>query len=197
MREAKITRDTSETKISFSLDLDGSGKSKISTGIAFLDHMLQLFAKHGFFDLNVEANGDLEVDYHHLVEDMGIAMGQAVREALGDKSGIKRYGFFILPMDETLATVALDLSNRGYLVYQVECLNPQVRDFNINLFKEFFQAFANEVACNLHIRLEHGAEPHHVAEAIFKAFAKALDMATNIEPRLAGQVPSTKGTLSK
>lgn len=197
MREAEITRDTKETKISFKLNIDGSGQADISTGIAFLDHMLQLFARHGFFDLSIEAKGDIEVDYHHLVEDMGISMGQAVKEALADKAGIRRYGFFVLPMDETLATVALDISNRGYLVYDVDCPNPQVRDFNIHLFKEFFQAFANEVACNLHIRLEYGDEPHHVAEAIFKGFAKALDLATQAEPRLAGKVPSTKGTLSK
>jgi len=197
MREAEVKRDTKETKISFKLNIDGTGQANVSTGIAFLDHMLQLFARHGFFDLSVEAKGDIEVDYHHLVEDMGIAMGQAVKKALSDKAGIRRYGFFILPMDETLATVSLDISNRGYLVYDADCQNPQVRDFNINLFKEFFQAFANEVACNLHVRLEYGDEPHHVAEAIFKAFAKALDIATQSEPRLAGQVPSTKGTLSK
>ena len=197
MREVEITRDTKETKISFKLNIDGSGQADISTGIAFLDHMLQLFARHGFFDLSIEAKGDIDVDYHHLVEDMGISMGQAVKEALSDKAGIRRYGFFVLPMDETLATVALDISNRGYLVYDVDCPNPQVRDFNIHLFKEFFQAFANEVACNLHIRLEYGDEPHHVAEAIFKGFAKALDLATQAEPRLAGKVPSTKGTLSK
>ena len=197
MREAEITRDTKETKISFKLNIDGSGRADVSTGIAFLDHMLQLFARHGFFDLSIEAKGDIDVDYHHLVEDMGISMGQAVKEALSDKAGITRYGFFVLPMDETLVTVALDISNRGYLVYEVDCQNPQVRDFNIHLFKEFFQAFANEVACNLHIRLEYGDEPHHVAEAIFKAFAKALDMATQPEPRLEGQIPSTKGTLSK
>ena len=197
MREAEITRDTKETKISFKLNIDGSGQADISTGIAFLDHMLQLFARHGFFDLSIEAKGDIDVDYHHLVEDMGISMGQAVKEALSDKAGIRRYGFFVLPMDETLATVALDISNRGYLVYDVDCPNSQVRDFNIHLFKEFFQAFANEVACNLHIRLEYGDEPHHVSEAIFKGFAKALDLATQAEPRLAGKVPSTKGTLSK
>ena len=197
MREAEITRDTKETKISFKLNIDGSGHADVSTGIAFLDHMLQLFARHGFFDLSIEAKGDIEVDYHHLVEDIGISMGQAFKGALSDKAGIRRYGFFVLPMDETLATVALDISNRGYLVYEVDCQNPQVRDFNIHLFKEFFQAFANEVACNLHIRLEYGDEPHHVAEAIFKGFAKALDMATKPEPRLEGQIPSTKGTLSK
>ena len=197
MREAEITRDTKETKISFKLNIDGSGHADVSTGIAFLDHMLQLFARHGFFDLSIKAKGDIEVDYHHLVEDIGISMGQAVKGALSDKAGIRRYGFFVLPMDETLATVALDISNRGYLVYDVDCQNPQVRDFNIHLFREFFQAFANEVACNLHIRLEYGDEPHHVAEAIFKGFAKALDLATQPEPRLAGKVPSTKGTLSK
>ena len=197
MREAEITRDTKETKISFKLNIDGSGQADVSTGIAFLDHMLQLFARHGFFDLSIEAKGDIEVDYHHLVEDIGISIGQAFKVALSDKAGIRRYGFFVLPMDETLATVALDISNRGYLVYDVDCQNPQVRDFNIHLFREFFQAFANEVACNLHIRLEYGDEPHHVAEAIFKGFAKALDLATQAEPRLAGKVPSTKGTLSK
>ncbi|MEC8044198.1 MAG: imidazoleglycerol-phosphate dehydratase HisB [Verrucomicrobiota bacterium] len=197
MRKAEITRETKETKISFKLNIDGSGIATVSTGIAFLDHMLQLFAKHGFFDLEVEASGDLDVDYHHLVEDMGIAMGQAVKKALSDKAGIQRYGFFVLPMDETLATISMDISNRGYLVYKVACQNYQVRDFNIHLFKEFFQAFANEVACNLHIRLEHGDEPHHIAEAIFKGFAKALDMATKPETRLEGQVPSTKGTLAK
>ena len=197
MRTADITRDTQETKISLKLNIEGTGKAEIETGVAFLDHMLQLFARHGYFDLSVSAKGDLEVDYHHLVEDMGIAMGQAVKQALSEKAGIQRYGFFVLPMDETLVTVAMDISNRGYLFYMVECQNSQVRDFNIHLFKEFFQAFANEVACNLHIRLEHGEEPHHIAEAIFKGFAKALDMATRPEPRLSGLVPSTKGTLSK
>ena len=196
MRTAEITRDTQETKISLKLNIEGTGKAEVETGVAFLNHMLQLFARHGYFDLSVSAKGDLEVDYHHLVEDMGIAMGQAVKQALSEKAGIQRYGFFILPMDETLVTVAMDVSNRGYLNYKVECQNSQVRDFNIHLFKEFFQAFANEVACNLHIRLEHGQEPHHIAEAIFKGFAKALDMATRPEPRLSGLVPSTKGTLS-
>ena len=196
-RTSKVTRKTNETDIEIMLNLDGSGGGEISSGIPFLNHMLDLFSRHGFFDLSIQAKGDIEIDYHHLVEDMGISMGQAFKEALGDKSGIKRYGFFILPMDETLVTVSLDLSNRPFLVYDVNSSISMVRDFNIQLFKEFFQAFANEVACTLHIRLEHGAEPHHVAEAIFKAFAKALDMATNIEPRLAGQVPSTKGTLSK
>ena len=195
-RTAVVNRDTKETQITINLSLDGTGKGEVSTGIPFLDHMLTLFSRHGFFDLSIKAEGDIQIDYHHLVEDMGISLGQAVRDALGDKAGIRRYGFFVLPMDETLVTVALDLSNRGFLVYDADPSITLVRDFNIQLFKEFFQAFANEVACNLHGRLEHGEEPHHVAEAIFKAFAKALDMATQIEPRLDGEIPSTKGTLS-
>ena len=195
-RTAVVKRDTKETQIQIDLGLDGSGKGEISTGIPFLDHMLTLFSKHGFFDLTIKAEGDIQIDYHHLVEDMGISLGQAFRDALGDKSGIKRYGIFVLPMDETLVTVALDLSNRGILVYDADPPVSLVRDFNIQLFKEFFQSFANEVACNLHIRLEHGTEPHHVAEAIFKGFAKALDLATQIESRLGGSIPSTKGTLS-
>ena len=195
-RTAEVNRDTQETQIEINLGLDGTGQGEISTGIPFLDHMLTLFSRHGFFDLSIKAEGDIQVDYHHLVEDMGISLGQAFREALGDKSGIRRYGFFVLPMDETLVTVALDLSNRGYLVFEADLSVSLVRDFNVQLFKEFFQAFANEVACNLHIRLEHGDEPHHVAEAIFKGFAKSLDIATQIEPRLEGRIPSTKGTLS-
>ena len=195
-RTAVVNRDTKETQITINLSLDGTGKGEVSTGIPFLDHTLPLFSRHGFFDLSIKAEGDIQIDYHHLVEDMGISLGQAVRDALGDKAGIRRYGFFVLPMDETLVTVALDLSNRGFLVYDADPSITLVRDFNIQLFKEFFQAFANEVACNLHVRLEHGEEPHHVAEAIFKAFAKALDMATQIEPRLDGEIPSTKGTLS-
>ena len=164
--------------------------------IPFFDHMLDLFSRHGFFDLSIQATGDIEIDYHHLVEDMGICLGQAFKKALSDKAGISRYGFFHLPMDETLATVAVDLSNRPYLIWRVPSDLTMVRDFNIQLFKEFFQAFANEVACNLHICLEHGEEPHHVAEAIFKGFAKSMDLATQLEPRLDGRIPSTKGTLS-
>ncbi len=193
---AKIQRKTSETQISLELSINGSGENEISTGIPFLDHMLELFSRHGFFDLNIEAKGDLEIDYHHLVEDLGIALGQAFSKALGDKSGIKRYGYFVAPMDETLVTTAVDLSNRPYLFWQVSVESALVRDFNIQLFKEFFQSFANEVACNLHIRLEHGEEPHHVAEGIFKSLAKCMDMATTTEHRLQGKVPSTKGTLS-
>ena len=195
-RTAEVTRNTNETQIVVSVNLDGTGMGEISTGIPFFDHMLQLFSKHGYFDLSIEAKGDIDIDYHHLVEDMGITLGQAFKLALADKAGIKRYGFFVLPMDETLVTVALDLSNRAFLVFDAPLPVSMVRDFNVQLFKEFFQSFTNEAGCNLHIRLEHGKEPHHVAEAIFKGFAKALDQATNLEPRLNGGVPSTKGTLS-
>jgi imidazoleglycerol-phosphate dehydratase len=195
-RTAEVTRNTNETQIVVSINLDGTGMGEISTGIPFFDHMLQLFSKHGYFDLSIEAKGDIDIDYHHLVEDMGITLGQAFKLALADKAGIKRYGFFVLPMDETLVTVALDLSNRAFLVFDAPLPVSMVRDFNVQLFKEFFQSFTNEAGCNLHIRLEHGKEPHHVAEAIFKGFAKALDQATNLEPRLNGGVPSTKGTLS-
>ena len=195
-RTSEVTRNTNETQIMVSLNLDGSGEGEISTGVPFMDHMLELFSKHGFFDLEIKAKGDIDIDYHHLVEDMGITLGQAFSEALGEKAGIKRYGFFVLPMDETLVTVALDLSNRAFLVFDAPLPISMVRDFNVQLFKEFFQAFANEAGCNLHIRLEHGKEPHHVAEAMFKGFAKALDLATSLEPRLNGGIPSTKGTLS-
>ena len=195
-RIAQLTRNTKETQIQMELNVDGSGVSEIDTGIPFFDHMLTLFAKHGLFDLKVKATGDLDVDYHHMVEDTGIVLGQLVKKALGDKRGIRRYGFFLLPMDESLARVVLDLSNRQAFVYKVAYQFPMVRDFNIVLVKEFFQAFANEAACNLHINLEYGKEPHHIAEAIFKAFARALDVATSVDPRMADALPSTKGTLS-
>ncbi len=195
-RIAEVVRKTSETQIEIILCLDGSGRGEISTGVPFLDHMLDLFSRHGFFDLTIKATGDIEIDYHHLVEDLGICLGQAFKNALDNKSGIRRYGFFLLPMDETLASVAVDLSNRAYLVWNVASKQTGVRDFNIQLFKEFFQAFASEVACNLHICLKHGEEPHHIAEAIFKGFAKSMDIATSLEPRLKGEIPSTKGTLS-
>ena len=196
-RIGEVSRETNETCVNLSLNLDGEGKGEINTGAPFFDHMLELFARHGFFDLSVDARGDVEVDYHHLVEDTGLALGQAVRKALGNRAGITRYGFFVLPMDETLVTVSLDLSNRPYLVYNAEPPVTFVRDFNVNLFKEFFQAFANEAGANLHVRLEYGEEPHHVVEAVFKGFARALDAATRYEPRLGGAIPSTKGTLSE
>jgi len=195
-RIAELTRNTKETQIQMELNVDGTGVSEIETGIPFFDHMLTLFARHGLFDLRVKVVGDIEVDYHHTVEDAGIVLGQLVKNALGEKRGIRRYGFFILPMDESLARVALDLSNRQAFVYNVDYKDPMVRDFSIGLVKEFFQAFANEAGCNLHIHLEYGEEPHHIAEAIFKCFARALDVATTIDPRLGDALPSTKGTLS-
>ena len=196
-RIATIERNTQETQIKMELNLDGTGVSEIDTGIPFFDHMLTLFAKHGLFDLKLKAAGDIDVDYHHMVEDTGIVLGQCLKKALGEKRGIRRYGFFLLPMDESLARVALEQSNRQAFVYKVDFKFPMVRDFNIVLIKEFFQAFANDAACNLHINLEYGEEPHHIAEAIFKGFARALDMATTIDPRMGDALPSTKGTLSK
>lgn len=189
-------RTTAETSIELTLKIDGKGKADVATGIAFFDHMLTLFARHGLFDLTLRAKGDIEVDYHHTVEDVGIVLGQAFRQALGDRRGIQRYGFWVLPMDETLVQVALDLSNRPYLVYRADCPMPMVRDFNIILIREFCQAFANNAGANLHVTLSYGDEPHHIAEAIFKALARALDAATRIDPRLGGDLPSTKGLLS-
>ena len=194
-RTAKLTRNTKETRIQAELNIDGSGESSIDTGIPFFDHMLTLFSRHGLFDLTVKADGDIDVDYHHTVEDTGIVLGQLVKEALAEKKGICRYGFFLLPMDECLARVAVDLSNRQAFVYKVEASDTMVRDFSIGLVKEFFQAFANEACCNLHVNLEYGEEPHHVAESIFKSFARALDSATQIDPRLGDSIPTTKGML--
>ena len=194
-RIGNISRNTQETQIELTLKVDGAGRADVDTGVPFFDHMLTLFARHGLFDLTVKATGDIEVDYHHTVEVVGIALGEAFKQALGDKKGIFRYGFFILPMDECLARVALDLSNRVVFVYDVEATNFMVRDFNICLVREFFQGFAMAVGANLHMKLEYGDEPHHIAEALFKCAARALDAATKIDPRQAGSVPSTKGTL--
>ena len=193
-RTANIKRITGETAIELELNIDGQGKSNINTGIPFLNHMLTLFAKHGFFDLKVEAKGDIEVDYHHTVEDLGLVMGDAISKALGDRAGICRYGSFLLPMDEALAQVALDLSNRPYLVYNVKCPAPVVGDIDVQLFHEFFQALAVKSGMNLHIDLIRAGETHHALEAVFKAFARALDGATQIDPRIQG-VMSTKGVL--
>lgn len=194
-RIATVTRKTAETEIVLTLALDGRGAAKIDTGVAFFDHMLTLFAKHGLFDLTVKARGDLDVDYHHTVEDVGLVLGQAIKQALGDKVGIKRYGFFLLPMDESLARVAIDVGGRPHLVYNAEVTTMFVRDFNIVLVKEFCRALSNALGANLHIQLVYGEEPHHVAEAIFKCLARALDVATQIEPRAADLLPSTKGTI--
>lgn len=194
-RTASLARKTAETDIQLRLVVDGTGRSSIATGVPFFDHMLTLFAKHGQFDLEVVCKGDVEVDYHHTVEDVGIVLGDAFRQALGDKKGIARYGFFYVPMDEALARVVVDLSGRAALVYDVNAPTMYVRDFNLILVKEFARSFSNTLACNLHVKLEYGEEPHHVAEAIFKALARALDAATRVDPRLAGQIPSTKGLL--
>lgn len=194
-RIAKTSRETAETRIAMQLKLDGTGQGAIATGIPFFDHMLVLFAKHGLFDLDVKAEGDVEVDYHHTVEDVGLVLGGLFKEALGDKKGIRRYGFFILPMDECLSRIALDFSNRPVLVYEVAAPNYLVRDFNLLLVKEFFRAFANAAGLNLHVKLEYGEEPHHIAECLFKCLAKALDMATQVDPRVPNGLPSSKGTL--
>lgn len=194
-RVATVSRKTAETDISITLAIDGTGQSRIGTGVGFFDHMLTLFAKHGLFDLTVKAKGDVDVDYHHTVEDVGLVLGQAFKKALGDKVGIKRYGFFILPMDEALARVAVDVGGRPHLVYRVEPPSMFVRDFNLVLVKEFCRALSNALGANLHVELVYGEEPHHVAEAVFKALGKALDGATQIEPRASDLLPSTKGSL--
>lgn len=194
-RVATVHRKTAETDIALTLAIDGAGQSTIATGIPFFDHMLTLFAKHGLFDLTVRAKGDVEVDYHHTVEDVGLVLGQAFKEALGDKLGIRRYGFFLLPMDESLARIAVDVGGRPVLVYEANPPTMFVRDFNIILVKEFCRAFSNALGCNLHVHLVYGEEPHHVAEAIFKGLARALDVATQVDPRAADALPSTKGQL--
>ncbi len=195
-RIASRTRNTSETRIQMELNLDGTGKADISTGIPFFDHMLELFTHHGMIDLSLRAEGDLSVDYHHTVEDVGIVLGEAVKEALGDKAGICRYGFFLLPMDECLCRFVMDLGNRPHLVYRVGSVQGMVRDFNIVLVREFFQAFANSAGANVHIELLYGDEPHHIAESIFKGFGRTLDACTKEDPRRKGAIPSTKGSLA-
>lgn len=194
MRKYSISRDTAETKIELELNIDGTGKSDIKTGIGFLDHMLTLFTKHGLFDLRVVCDGDLEVDQHHSVEDIGIALGQAFYQALGTKEGITRYATITTPMDEALSTVSLDISGRSYLVYNVEGLKDKVGNFDTELVEEFFLAFANNARVNLHINLAYGRNSHHIIESIYKGFGRALDQATLKNPRIEG-VPSTKGVL--
>ena len=193
-RFAAVRRTTRETDIEVKISLDGTGRGQIDTGIPFMDHMLELFARHGFFDLEVKAVGDLAVDYHHTMEDLGLVLGDALAKALGDKAGIRRYGNMILPMDETLVLVALDLSGRPCLVFDVKSPAPQVKDIDVRLFHEFFQALSVKAGMNLHVKMLAGEEVHHVYEAIFKGFAKALDQAVSIDPRVVG-VLSTKGSL--
>jgi imidazoleglycerol-phosphate dehydratase len=194
-RTSTIDRSTRETQIRLTLNLDGSGTGSWQTGVGFLDHMLELFTRHGAFDLAVEAKGDLQVDQHHTVEDVGICLGQAVKQALGDKAGIRRYGHFTLPMEETLCTTAIDLSGRYYLVFNAPFATAKIGDFDTELVEDFFQAFAANALCNLHVLVHYGRNSHHVAEAIFKSTARALRMAVEADSRMTG-VPSTKGTLS-
>jgi imidazoleglycerol-phosphate dehydratase len=193
-RSATIHRKTAETDVQLMLDVDGSGKAEIATGVGFFDHMLALLAKHAAIDLAIQAAGDLEVDQHHTVEDVGICLGQAVREALGDKSGIRRYGYFALPMDEALVTSAIDLGGRPFFVFQADFPAPKIGQFDSELVADFWQAFSVHAACNLHIMLHYGRNSHHIAEAIFKATARALRNAVEPDPRLT-DIPSTKGTL--
>lgn len=196
VRNATISRDTSETKIRLSLSLDGVGKSTISTGIGFFDHMLTLFAKHSLFDLDVQATGDLHVDHHHTVEDVGICLGKALSVALGDKKGIFRYGSCTLPMDETLVTTAVDLSGRIAFCFQALFLTEKIGEFDTQLVCEFWNAVSTNALMNFHVMLHHGENSHHISEGIFKSAGRALRAATEIDPRQTG-VPSTKGTLSE
>lgn len=193
-RKAIVSRKTNETDISIVLNLDGTGKAEIETGIGFFDHMLNSFARHGLFDLKVKVEGDLFVDCHHTIEDTGIVLGQAIKEALGDKKSIKRYGSMMLPMDETLVLAALDLSGRPYLVFDANFTTDRVGYFDTEMVKEFFYAVSYAAGMNLHIKQMAGSNNHHIIEAIFKAFAKALDEATMVDPRIT-DVLSTKGTL--
>ncbi len=193
-RTAECRRKTKETDITLSLNLDGQGKSEINTGIPFFDHMLDGFARHGLFDLNVRVKGDIEVDSHHTIEDTGIVLGQAIAKALGDKAGIRRYGYFILPMDETLALAAIDLSGRPYLKYQADFTADRLGSMDTEMVREFFYAVSYSAGMNLHLKIMEPGNNHHMAEALFKAFGKALDMAVSDEPRMQ-EVWSTKGSL--
>ncbi len=194
VRSAVIERVTKETRIKLSINLDGTGVAKVCTSVPFLDHMLDLFARHGLFDLTVEAQGDIDIDFHHTVEDVGIVLGQVIKDALGDKKGIRRYGQATVPMDETLASVAVDLSGRPYLVYNVRLPKVKIGEFDVELAREFFQALVNNLGANLHINVMYGDNVHHILEACFKATARALDLASQIDSRVEG-VLSTKGKL--
>ncbi|MEX0818739.1 MAG: imidazoleglycerol-phosphate dehydratase HisB [Pirellulaceae bacterium] len=194
-RTAKIDRSTNETEITLELNLDGSGQARIETGVGFFDHMLELLTRHAVIDLSVTAKGDLHVDQHHTVEDVGICFGQAIKQALGDKAGIRRYGHFTLPMEETLVTAAIDLSGRYFMVFNADFPSQKIGDFDSELVEDFWQATAANALANLHVVLHHGRNSHHISEAIFKGAARALRMAVETDPRMPG-VPSTKGTLS-
>jgi len=195
MREARVSRTTKETEIAVSVNLDGSGQYTINTGIGFLDHMLEQLSRHSLMDLTVEAKGDLHIDFHHTTEDVGICIGEAVAEALGDRKGVTRYGAAVIPMDETLTEVALDLSNRPYLIWKVNFSKPKLGDMDTELFKEWFQAFAQSAGATLHVWNKYGDNNHHIVESCFKGLARSLRAAIEIDPRKADAVPSTKGKL--
>lgn len=193
-RQARVARKTRETDVSVELTVDGTGRAHIATGVPFLDHMLDSFARHGFFDLRIKAAGDLQVDQHHTVEDVGLALGQAFREALGDKSGIRRFGEATCPLDEALVSSVIDISGRPFLAYNVSIKQARVGSFDTELVHDFLLAFTNQLGMNLHVNMSQGRNPHHIIEACFKAFARAMDQATEIDPRVRG-VLSTKGVL--
>ena len=193
-RSAPVSRKTTETDIALTLTIDGSGQYEVNTPVPFLTHMLELFSRHGMFDLELNATGDVDIDYHHTVEDIGICLGQALRDAMGDKQDMTRYGEATIPMDEAAANTCIDLGGRPFLSFDVPDMPQKVGDFDLELVAEFFQAFVNNSACNLHIRVLSGKNAHHIIEAIFKSFARALDNATRIDPR-GGGIRSTKGTL--
>jgi imidazoleglycerol-phosphate dehydratase len=195
MRSAQVSRNTLETQISVSINLDGTGVSEFSTGLPFLDHMLDQIARHGMMDITVQAKGDLHIDAHHTVEDIGITLGQAFAKAIGDKKGIRRYGHAYVPLDEALSRVVLDISGRPGLEFEVEFTRARIGDFDVDLFHEFFQGFVNHALVTLHIDNLRGDNAHHQAETIFKAFGRALRAAVEFDPRMAGVMPSTKGTL--
>ncbi|TSJ64218.1 imidazoleglycerol-phosphate dehydratase HisB [Starkeya sp. 3C] len=195
MRTASIARATKETQIRLSVDLDGTGKATIATGVGFFDHMLDLLARHSRIDMEIEAKGDLHIDFHHTVEDVGIALGQAVKAALGDMRGVTRYASLHLPMDETLTRVALDISGRPFLVFRTEFPAPKIGEFDTELVREFFQAFAVNAGLTLHVETLYGVNAHHIAESCFKGLARALRAAVAIDPAAAGEIPSTKGSL--
>jgi len=194
-RRAEVARETAETAIRAALDLDGTGRATVATGIGFLDHMLTALARHALYDLSLHAKGDLHIDFHHTTEDTGIVLGQALRQALGDKRGIRRYGHALLPMDEALAEAAVDISGRAFLAWSVPFGPPKIGEMDTELFEEFFRAFAFNAGITLHVSLKAGTNAHHVAEACFKAVARALRAATELDPRAPGAVPSTKGVL--
>ena len=194
-RKATVKRDTLETKIQVSLNLDGNGKAKLDTGVAFLEHMLDQVARHGMFDLDVQAKGDLHIDAHHTVEDVGITLGQAFAQAVGDKKGLRRYGHAYVPLDEALSRVVVDFSGRPGMEYHASYPRAMIGEFDVDLLKEFFQGFVNHANVTLHIDNIRGANAHHIAETIFKAFGRALRVAVEVDPRMQDVVPSTKGTL--